>query len=204
MLAATNQNLERLIAAGRFRDDLYYRLQAVTIRVPPLRERRDDIPELAHHFLFRYTREADRDVRGFDPQALELLRQYDWPGNVRQLQNCVRAAVYQAAGQAILPADLRPLIPGAPTGAPSAPAPTADLTGVIEAMLRDGQGGVYGRVVGAVERELIARALRHTRGHLARASELLGINRTTLRHKLREFGIAFEKIPTDRPDPPDE
>src|SRR5207249_2287157 len=106
ILAATNHDLEALIAAGKFRSDLYYRLKVVTIRVPPLRERKDDVPELAHHFLFRYGREANRDVRGFAAESLELMQHYDWPGNVRQLQNAVRAAVLQTVGQTVLPADL--------------------------------------------------------------------------------------------------
>ncbi len=204
ILAATNQNLEQLIASGRFRSDLYYRLKVVTIDVPPLRAWKEDIPELAHHFLFRSTREADRDVRGFSPEALDLLQRYDWPGNVRQLQNCVRAAVYQTAGRILLPADL----PGLTASSPSATVPptvesppAVDLVATIEAMLGDGKKDVHGRVVALVERELIARALRHTRGHQAQASELLGINRTTLRAKLRELGITLDKVVTDRTEP---
>ena len=192
VLAATNQDLERLIAAGRFRADLYYRLKVVTIHVPPLRERKEDIPELAHHFLFRYAREAGRDVRGFAPDALDLLQRHDWPGNVRQLQNCVQAAVFQTAGHTLLAADLPGLTP-----AEAAPAPSGgafDLIATIEAMLRDGSNNVHGRVVALVERELITRALRHTHGHQAQASDVLGINRTTLRHKLRELGITLDKV----------
>ncbi|HJZ54329.1 MAG TPA: sigma-54 dependent transcriptional regulator [Gemmataceae bacterium] len=202
VLAATNQNLERLIAGGRFRNDLYYRLKVVTIQVPALRDRKEDIPELAHHFLFRYAREANRDVRGFAPETLDALQRFDWPGNVRELRNCVQAAVYQTVGRTILPADLRGL-----SGSDQAPAPTPvgdgsppvfDLAATIEAMLRDGGKEVHGRVVALVERELIARALRHTHGHQAQASDLLGINRTTLRHKLRELGIGLDKVVADR------
>jgi two-component system nitrogen regulation response regulator GlnG len=203
VLAATNQNLEQLIVGGRFRNDLYYRLKVVTIHVPPLRARKEDIPELAHHFLFRYAREAGRDVRGFSQEALDLLQQSDWPGNVRQLQNCVQAAVYQTTGQMLLPADLPGLASPGPIPVPSqspASPPTFDLAGTIESMLRDGGKDVHGRVVALVERELIARALRHTHGHQTQASDLLGINRTTLRAKLRELGIALDKVVTDRPE----
>ncbi len=198
VLAATNQDLERLIAAGRFRADLYYRLRVVEIHVPPLRDRREDIPELAHHFLFRYARQAGRDVRGFEPDALELLRRGDWPGNVRQLQNTIRAAVYHAAGGTVRAADLSDL----PAPGPSLPPPTPpgfDLAGTIEAMLQDGKKDVHGRVVALVERELIIRALRQTRGHQAQASELLGISRATLRTKLRELGIVLDKVVADAP-----
>ncbi len=201
VLAATNQHLEHLIADGRFRNDLYYRLKVVTIQVPALRERKADIPELAHYFLFRYAREANRDLRGFAPEALDLLQRFDWPGNVRQLQNCIQAAVYQTVGQTLLPADL----PGLPRESPAAPvvpptesAPAFDLAGTIEAMLREGGKDVHGRVIALVERELLARVLRHTRGHQVQASDLLGINRTTLRHKLRELGLALDKIVTDQ------
>jgi two-component system, NtrC family, nitrogen regulation response regulator GlnG len=202
VLAATNQNLEQLIVAGRFRSDLYYRLKVVTINVPPLRERKEDIPELAHHFLFRYARESGRDVRGFAPEALDLLQRYDWPGNVRELQNCVQAAVYQTSGRTLLPTDFAGLgaTGAAPTASPDVPAGTIDFLGLIESMLRDGQNNVHGRVTALVERELITRALRITHGHQAQASDLLGINRTTLRNKLRELGITLDKVVTDRPD----
>ena len=205
VLAATNQNLEQSIAAGRFRGDLYYRLNVVTIRVPPLRDRPEDIPELATHFLFRYARMADRDVRGFAPETIELLRRHDWPGNVRELQNRVRAAVYHATGQTIRPDDLPGLaVVAAPTEAPAVGPAVFDLSSTIEAMLADGGKDVYGRVVALVEREVIARALRHTHGHQAQASELLGINRTTLRHRLRELGIALDKVVTDRSESAEE
>ena len=207
VLAATNQNLEQLISNGRFRNDLYYRLKVVTIEVPPLRARREDIPELAHHFLFRYAREADRDIRGFAPDGLDLLQRHDWPGNVRQLQNCVQAAIYQTAGQTILEADLQGLASSTSETPASSPgqAPSAfNLTAMIEAMLRDGGNDVYGRVLALVERELLTRALRHTHGHQAQASDVLGINRTTMRHKLRDLGIAVDKVVTDRPEAYDE
>ncbi|AWM40619.1 Nitrogen regulation protein NR(I) [Gemmata obscuriglobus] len=202
VLAATNQHPEKLIAEGKFRHDLYYRLKVVTIHVPALRDRREDIPELAHHFLFRYAREANRDVRGFVPEALDLLQRADWPGNVRQLQNCVRAAVYQTVGHVLAPADLPGLVaPGAtPAGVPTAAgAAPFDLGGTIEAMLQDGAGDVHARVTSLVERELLTRALRRTHGHQAQASDLLGINRTTLRTKLRELGITLDKVVADAP-----
>ncbi|WP_439629563.1 sigma-54-dependent transcriptional regulator [Gemmata sp.] len=199
VLAATNQDLEQLIKGGRFRNDLYYRLGAVTLRVPPLRARKEDVPELAHHFLFRYAREANRDVRGFTPEALELLQACDWPGNVRQLQNCVQAAVYQSVGQMILPADL-PGIAAPEAGTPPVPPPSGALAAVIEAMLRDGNKNVHGRVIELVERELITLALNHTHGHQRQASDLLGINRATLRTKLRDFGIALDKVVTEKAD----
>ncbi|MCE9560568.1 MAG: sigma-54 dependent transcriptional regulator [Planctomycetes bacterium] len=203
VLTATNQNLDQLIATGRFRNDLYYRLKVATIHVPPLRERKEDIPELAHYFLFRFARESNRDIRGFAPESLDLLQHYSWPGNVRQLQNCIQAAVYQTAGRTLLPSDL----PGIDVNTKSAElshgsdnSRTFDLARTIETMLRDGGNNVHDRVVALVERELFARALKYTHGHQAHASELLGINRTTLRTKLRELGISLDRIVTDRID----
>ncbi|MCE9563989.1 MAG: sigma-54 dependent transcriptional regulator [Planctomycetes bacterium] len=211
VLAATNQNLEQLIAGGRFRNDLYYRLKVVTIQVPALRDRPGDIPELAHHFLFRYAREADRDIRGFSPEALDLLQRFDWPGNVRQLQNCVQAAVYQTAGHVLLPADLSGLtaLTSTPSSSPvvlppQTTPPTFDMATTIEAMIRDGKKDIQRRLVAMVERELIALVLRHTHGHQAQASDLLGINRATLRIKLREFGIALDRVVTDKPEQADD
>jgi len=209
VLAATNQNLEQRIADGRFRNDLYYRLKVVTVRVPALRDRRADIPELAHHFLFRYAREAARDVRGFTPEALDRLQRFDWPGNVRELQNTVRAAVYQSTGGVILPDDLPAFTapgtaPAAPAAPPPAPPTEFDLVGAIETMLRDGGKNVHGRVVGRVERELLTRALRLTHGHQAQASDLLGISRATLRYKLREMGIVLDRVVADHEDSSDD
>ncbi|HEX4614069.1 MAG TPA: sigma-54 dependent transcriptional regulator [Urbifossiella sp.] len=208
VLAATNQNLDQLIAAGRFRGDLYYRLKEVHIRVPPLRDRREDIPELAHHFLFRFAREADRDVRGFSPDVLNVFQMYSWPGNVRELRGVVKEAALQTTGPLILPEFLPPDLSRAQTtgaGLPVGGTPLGglDLVGDIEAQLRDGAKGMYGRVMGSVERELLTRVLRHAHGHQGRACELLGIDRKTLRHKLRELGIAVDRVVTERPEPPE-
>jgi two-component system nitrogen regulation response regulator GlnG len=193
VLAATNQNLEQLIAAGQFRHDLYYRLKVVTIHVPPLRERKADIPELAHHFLFRFACEADRDVRGFAPEALDRLQRHDWPGNIRELQNCVRAAVFHTVGRLVLPEQL----PGLNGAIPAPPASQSlDLLTAIEAMLQNGEKQVHERVLALVERELIVRALRVTQGNQTQASELLGLSRVTLRTKMRDLGINVEKVVT--------
>jgi two-component system nitrogen regulation response regulator GlnG len=212
IIAATNQNLEQLISAGKFRNDLYYRLKVITIRVPPLRERKEDIAELAHHFLFRYARETDRDIRGFTPEAIEMLQQYDWPGNVRQLQNCIHSAVCQLAGQTILPSDLALQAANTQIASPQTASPPVvaaspvvfDLASTIDSMLRDGRKEVYSRVVALVEKELLTQALRHTHGRQAQASELLGINRATLRYKLRELGISLDTVVSEKTEQAEE
>ncbi len=205
ILAATNKDLEQLIAEGKFRRDLYYRLKVVTIPVPPLRDRRADIPELAHHFLYQFARELGADVRGFAAETLDLFQQYPWPGNVRELQGVIKAAILRATGRLVLPEFLPPEVIGAGSAPPAAAveglATGPDLAGTIEALLRDGRGNVYGRVMEVVERELLTRALRHTHGHQANASDLLGINRATLRTKLRDLGIVLDKV-VSTPAPP--
>jgi two-component system nitrogen regulation response regulator GlnG len=196
VLAATNQELEKLVEAGRFRKDLYYRLKVVTIQVPPLRGRPGDAAELAHYFLFQFDRELGLDVRGFAPEALELLQKYSWPGNVRELQSAIKQAMLHGSGHILLAEFLPDNLRGG--AAPPEPGPSAgvalDLERLIESMLRDGETDLHRKVMEAVEHLLFARVLRHTRGHQAQASELLGLNRTTLRHKLRALGLTVDKV----------
>jgi two-component system nitrogen regulation response regulator GlnG len=205
VLAATNQDLEKLVEEGRFRKDLYYRLKVVTIAVPPLRDRLDDVAELAHYFLFQFDRELRLDVRIFAPETLTLLQNYGWPGNVRELQSAIKQAMLNASGQILLPEFLPENIRHA--GACKRPAVAADglaresttlpLSKLIEELLRSGQTDLHQKVIEAVERELLGEVLRHTHGHQAQASELLGLNRATLRHKLRALGLAVDKILVD-------
>jgi two-component system nitrogen regulation response regulator GlnG len=199
VLAATNKDLEAEVAAGRFRTDLYYRLKVVTITVPPLRQRLEDVAELAHYFLFRFNRELGLDVRSIDPAALEVLQAYSWPGNVRQLQSVLKQAMLAATGPVILPDFLPDEVRGGPVKAH--PHPESDLESLIESCLQNPDGKVYDKVFAAVERVLFARVLRHTHGHQARASELLGLNRATLRTKLRALGMAVDKVLIDEPEP---
>jgi two-component system nitrogen regulation response regulator GlnG len=211
VLAATHFNLEQLIADGRFRGDLYYRLKEITIRIPPLRDRTEDIAELAHHFLFQFARETGRDVSAFASEVLEIFRRYPWPGNVRELRGVIKETVLKTTGPTILPEFLPPGLIDVGREATATPRPKeserpadVDLVGSIEAMLSAGEKGMYGRVVQAVERELITRVLRHSHGHLGNACERLGIDRKTLRNKLRELGIAPEKGATDGADTPED
>ena len=193
VLAATNADLDSLVAAGRFRKDLYYRLRGVTIRVPPLRERGSDVAELANHFLFQFNREMGLDFRGFAPEVLELFEAYPWPGNVRELQGAVRQAMLAGPGHLILPDALPPELRGRAVPAVSPPASMSDLDALIAAAMAAAPGDVYTHVLRAVEARLFPAALARTQGNQVQASELLGLHRATLRHKLRSLGINVEK-----------
>jgi two-component system, NtrC family, nitrogen regulation response regulator GlnG len=199
VLAATNHNLDQLVEAGRFRKDLYYRLKVVTIQVPPLRDRLDDVAELAHYFLYRFDRELQLDLRAFAPEALEALQNYSWPGNVRELQSVIKQAMLNASGH-ILARDFlpEPLGHHAAVTEPTVPIPgKLDLEGLIDTLLRQEPADLHRKVLDAVERILFNRVLRHTHGHQAQASDILGLNRATLRHKLRTLGLAVDRIVLD-------
>ena len=167
----------------------------MTIRVPPLRERLEDVAELAHYFLFRFDRELNLDLRGFAPEALELLQSYAWPGNVRELQGVVKQAMLNASGHLVLPE----FLPEQILGTPAAEAPinaavepgSFDLNAFIESRPPSSDGRLYAEVIGAVERVLLAKVLRRTHGNQQQASELLGISRGTLRHRMRTLGMTM-------------
>jgi DNA-binding NtrC family response regulator len=169
LVAATNRDLRGLIAAGLFREDLFYRLNVITVAIPPLRERAEDIPALARHFLAAYGRKRQGAARDFAPAALAALAAYGWPGNVRELENVIERAVILSDGELIGPEDL------------AVPAPQAAATG--------GPGGAAAVSLEDVEREHILRVLREAGGNQSRASQILGIDRKTLYLKLRKYGL---------------
>ncbi|MBN2581204.1 MAG: sigma-54-dependent Fis family transcriptional regulator [Pirellulales bacterium] len=202
ILAATNQDLDALIEQGRFRKDLYYRLRGVTIHLPPLSRRREDIAELAHYFLFRYNRQLGTSVQTISPDALERLENYDWPGNVRELQSVIREALIVAVGPAVLP-EFLPLELH-PEKAAEEPAEEAEATPLpevdwkslpefVDAALAGGEMDLYRRALAYFDRLLIARAMRQAGGRQNRAAEILGLSRVTLRAKLRGAGLTVEK-----------
>jgi two-component system, NtrC family, nitrogen regulation response regulator GlnG len=199
VLAATNQELEKLVNEGRFRKDLYYRLKGITVRVPALREHADDIPELAHYFLFRFNRELGKELRGFAPETLELLQAYSWPGNVREMQGMIREAMLRATGHVLLPEFFTEALhtPQVPARSRPDSSPDFDLTALVGPMLQRGEEGIYDRVVAALDRVLLPWVLRHTQGRQTLASQLLGLSRGTLRQKLRNLGLAIDRVLTD-------
>jgi DNA-binding NtrC family response regulator len=174
VIAATNSDLARLVAAGTFREDLYYRLHVIPIQLPPLRDRRDDIPLLVKHFLTKFA--AGSSIHA-SQSAMRALMAYDWPGNVRQLENAIERAVALCAGrQEIEVADLPPEVQQTPHA--SAP-PYVDFPD---------EGLDLPRYLATIERDLIHRALDRTRGNRNKAADLLRIKRTTLVEKLRRLG----------------
>lgn len=202
IIAATNKPLEQAVAKGHFREDLFYRLNVVRVRVPALRERRDDIRLLVNYFLRKFAREQQAAPKSISTAALRALEQYHWPGNVRELENCIQRALVIAKGGAILDADLPTEIVGAaapvreaPTaGDASAVAPRSDdsMAGVCQQLFQWARRDPALKIIPSVERELIIRALKETQGNQVRASRLLGITRATLRKRVAKFGIQRE------------
>jgi two-component system nitrogen regulation response regulator GlnG len=205
IVAATNRDLQQQIDQGLFREDLYYRLNVVPLRLPPLRERLDDIPDLVRHFLSTAEKEG-LPPTSFEPPAIERLKRYHWPGNVRELENLVRrlSAVY---AQDIVTTEM---VEGELSTADRVPfsdsaEDTSDLSESVERHLAEyfmgfGQdlppAGLYTRILRKVEFPLITAALVATRGNQIRAADLLGLNRNTLRKKIRDLGIKVIRTST--------
>lgn len=198
IIAATHRDLRTLIRQGTFREDLFYRLNVVPIRLPPLRERAEDIPALVRHFLAHSALQG-LPAKTIDPGAMERLKRHRWPGNVRELENLVRrlAALYsqEVIGIEVIEAELADSSPAPP---PVEDPPSEGLAAAVERHLRayfaahtDGMpaNGLYDRVLREVERPLITLSLSATRGNQIRAAELLGLNRNTLRKKIRDLDI---------------
>ena len=172
VIAATNKNLEEEIKAGRFREDLYYRLNVVGLEVPPIRERREDISLLTDFFLKRYAKRNKRILKGFTPRAIDLLMRYEWPGNVREIENVVERAVIMARGEMITPAEFPEILQQLD---PEVKATYVNLS--------------PGRTLKDVEKDMIIRTLEETEGNRTHAAKILGISRRTLQLKLKEYGI---------------
>ena len=205
IVAATHRELRQLVAQGLFREDLFYRLNVVPVRLPPLRERVDDIPALVQHFL-NSARAEGLPQKTVEPGAMGRLKGYDWPGNVRELENLVRRLTVLYAqdtiGAEVIEAELRE---GAPVRHALLDGDQADgftdvVARYVEQIFAERAGrlppaGLYGRILREVERPLIARVLSETRGNQLRAAALLGVNRNTLRKKIRELDIEVMRGP---------
>ena len=171
VVATTNVPLEERVAQGKFREDLFHRLNVICLVLPPLRERKEDIPLLSHGFLAEFVRAQKKPIRSISPEALSLLMARDWPGNIRELRNAIERAVTFCAGEAILPGHLQS---GLPSGAGA-----------------EGEGALLdlGKTIEATERTQIERALQATGGNKSKAAEMLGIDRITLWRKIKAYRL---------------
>jgi DNA-binding NtrC family response regulator len=178
VIAATNRDVTALVREGRFREDLFYRLNVLRLVLPPLRDRREDIPALAEHFLRQYA--AGTEIRGFAPETLALLERHAWPGNVRELENVVERAVSLARGPLVVPADLPDEIAG------SAQETDFRAAGILET------GGEL-VTLDEMEKRYLQRVLRETGGNKLKAAKILGIDRRTLYRMAERFGLELDE-----------
>ncbi len=182
VFSATNRDLKAAVAAGRFRADLYYRLSAFPIHLPPLRARRRDIPLLAARFLAIAGERQQKEIREFDPAALDLLEKYEWPGNIRELQNEIeRAVVLAPRGESIRPEHLSDELRGMTVDSKAKPSEISATPAPNGALLRDARADFEARY--------IAEALAHNGGNVTRTASLLGISRISLQRKIKEYGL---------------
>jgi len=180
IVAATNRDLRQAIAAGEFREDLYYRLNVITISLPPLRERKGDIPEFVNHFVRKYCKETGKDVEGVGPEGMSMLESYSWPGNIRELENCIQRAVILCQGRRISPQHL--------------------VFGEDAGLLSSASSAAIGpKSLAEMEREHIESVLAHCSWNQTQAASILRIDRKTLRNKIREYQLGT-KIAAADPD----
>ncbi len=170
VIAATNRNIKRALKEGLLREDLYYRLNVISIKIPPLREYKEDIPLLVEYFLQKFNGESGKNIKGVSPQAMKMLMNYDWPGNIREVENIIERAVILSSEDVILPQSL--------------PLHLEEEPDEMEIHIPP-----EGIALGKVEKNLIAEALKITRGNQNKAAKLLGITRNTLRYRVKKFGI---------------
>jgi len=170
VVAATNRNLEEEVKSGRFREDLFYRLNVLPLKLPPLRTHRDDIPALVSFYVDIFNREFKKSVRGASPAALKLLGGYGWPGNVRELRNAVERAMLMTTGDLLEPADF-PIASTPDLAANPIDLPTAGLN------------------LEEAEKRLVVQALERTGWNQTRAAKLLGLNRDQIRYRVEKFGL---------------
>jgi nitrogen regulation protein NR(I) len=205
ILAATSRDLDQAMQQKEFRPDLYFRLNTFTLRLPPLRERADDVAPLAEYFLQRFRRDLGVDVRGISPESLDLLRRYYWPGNVRELESAIKYALVHAMGDVVTPQALPGSVRGQAEGALPDPSQAedgnlADVRSLVRNLLSTGTTRLSETVHAAVDRVLLEQVLASVGGHQARAAEILGLSRNTLRTRLQQLGLTVEKVVQDESD----
>ena len=181
IVAATNRNLEEFVKSGGFREDLYYRLNVIHIRSPSLRERREDITILAKHFLEKYSSRLTKSVKAISDDAMEILKKYDYPGNVRELENIIERTVALEAGATILPESLPPLVTTTSGNRRLASAYDIDVTD---------EGLDLEKIIGQIEKEILIKAIHRANGVKKRASKLLGITFRSMRYRVEKYGLS--------------
>jgi nitrogen regulation protein NR(I) len=191
LIIATNKNLEVAMKNGMFREDLYYRLNVVTITLPPLRERKGDISELAQYFLKRFNRELEKDIIAINPETMEKLLSYNWPGNVRELENAIKRACILCKGAYILPEEL--LLDVQKEEVITKEQDFDELMDALYEKIFEISRDKKEDAMSVVERALIIRTLKATKGNQLHAAEILGINRNTLRNKIEKYAIKMNK-----------
>jgi len=189
LITATNKNLESLIKEGKFREDLFYRLNVVSIPIPPLRERKEDIPRLVEYFLTKYGREFNKKGVSLSESALAVLQRYDWPGNVRELENTIKKALIFSKSAAILPEGI--FIPEhIREGKKQSSVYLQELLpDLVKNGLRRENGNLYKEIIEEVERALLIETLKQVNGNQSEAAKILGISRPTLKDKIDKFGL---------------
>jgi two-component system nitrogen regulation response regulator GlnG len=203
VVAATNQDLEAATARKAFREDLFYRLNVVTVHLPPLRDRREDIPALAAHFLAAFALEEGQPPKRLSPEAVDLLTAARWPGNVRELENVVKRAAALAPTPVILPDHLPDALQSGPGEGAAAgpPFPAEWLRAELQRLQGSRDGRLHEHFLAAMERPLLELVLRRTGGNQLRAAELLGINRNTLRKRIRDLAVPLPGKADDESGP---
>jgi transcriptional regulator with GAF, ATPase, and Fis domain len=202
IVAATHRDLEQMVREGTFREDLYYRLRGVSVEMPPLRERIEDLPALAEHLLARIAEERGEPVKRMSPEAIQTLSGHRWPGNVRELENVLRSATLFADGPVLLPEDFaafaesfvpveRPARVAVAVPSAEAPEPGRPIETLVYERIRDGETSLL-EMKKRVERECIQRALFETQGNITRAASLLGMKRPRLSQLVKHYGFKAE------------
>lgn len=198
IITATNRDLAVLVEKGAYRRDLFYRLNGFTIHLPALRERLEDIPLLAEHFIQLYNRDLHKHVRSLTPETLEILQRHNWPGNVREFQSAIKFAMVQTTGEVLTP-DCLPesCLPGSRPVAHSVGGITdesrLDVLDLAKSLLQSDENDIYAKITHAVDQVVLEEVLKHSNNNQQRAAERLGISRMTLRSKLRSLGLISEK-----------
>lgn len=194
VLASTNRRLEELIKEGKFREDLYYRLKIMTIMIPPLRERKEDIQELTEYFFHLYKRQLGAQVSYIDPSIFQRLLSYTWPGNVRELANTVKRGLILAKGDVLTEEEITFDEEGGVTSIASEEELEKNLNKMLDPLFSDilrlWETGLHSNLLEKVEKFLIQKALSETGGNQVQAAKLLGISRNTLRHRIEKYRLS--------------